>query len=248
MRWSPRTPPSPEYRGDLATSQAGSAACSSRPAARRGAARAGVGPGPPRGPGPASPNVPEYRDRLAGTLNPPATPSRPGPARRGPRPPRPGRRPRRGAGLGGSEDGGYRSRLANGLRRLAPASWPPGTQPGPRPTPAGPSNSSRGCPPAGRGVVRPGLRPGDALGRRRPRRPGALGRRGSGLADRAMDDLRRAAAMGYRDVAQYRREPRRPAPGPRRLPGAAARRGLPGRPVREVNPRNHGEAGLPAFP
>jgi hypothetical protein len=37
--------------------------------------------------------------------------------------------------------------------------------------------------------------------------PGPSTGEAPGLADRAMDDLRRAAAMGYRNPAQYRYEP-----------------------------------------
>ena len=63
--------------------------------------------------------------------------------------------------------------------------------------------------------------------------PGPSAGEAPGPADRAMDDLRRAAAMGWRNPAEYRYEP---ALGPLRARDdfrrADARPGLPGRPVR----------------
>ncbi len=155
------------------------------------------------------PNVPDYRDALAFALNSAggALP-RPGPGRRGPRPPRPGRRPRRRAGLGVPEGAG----LPRQPGRRAEAA---------RPAQAGCRRRRRGrrrCPPsrrAARGAVRARWEAVVRAGLRRATLAAAGGRDGSGpstaeapsLADRAMDDLRRAAAMGYRNAALYRYEP-----------------------------------------
>jgi tetratricopeptide (TPR) repeat protein len=157
----------------------------------------------------AGPNVPAYRDRLAAALNAAGDAlrdlGRPGEARD-----RHARAVALAEGLASADPKvpWYRALLANGLRRLAGLELEAGDATGAvadarravgllegLPARDGPQWFSLACAratlAASAGRAGPGPSAGEA----------------PGLADRAMDDLRRAAAMGSRNPAQYRYEP-----------------------------------------
>ena len=134
---------------------------------------------------------------------------------------------------------GYRSGLAYGLGWLAWLKLAAGDAGGASGDARRAVDPMRGCRPARAWTGSRWPAPGDARGRRRPRRLWGLGRQGA-----------RAGRPGDGRPPQGRRDalprpglvpPRAgagPAPGPRRLPGADARCGLPDRPVRALNTAN----------
>ena len=128
----------------------------------------------------------------------------------------------------------YRARLADSLRRLARLKLDAGDT-------AGADADARRAVTLFEGLPSREGREWFWLACARATLAAAAGRSGAGtsaalepgLADQAMDDLRQAAAAGYRSSAMYRlRAGAGPAPRPRRLPAAPAGPGHAGRRVR----------------
>jgi serine/threonine-protein kinase len=155
------------------------------------------------------PNVPDYRDRLAAALNAAGGAlrdlGRPGEARD-----RHARAVALAEGLASAypKAPAYRARLAEGLRLLAGIELEAGDS-------AGAVADARRAVGLLEGLPARDARQWFSLACARATLAVAAGRDGpgpstalaSGLADRAIDDLRRAAGMGYRSPAAYRYEP-----------------------------------------